>query len=49
MPQQNKPDFNQMYQQNNNSTMPVDGGMQDLNEPVAANGALGGMFGGSAW
>jgi len=49
MPQQNKPDFNQMYQQNNNSSMPVDGGMQDLNEPVAANGALGGMFGGSAW
>jgi len=49
MPQQNKPDFNQMYQQNNNSSMPSEG-MQDLNpEPVAANGALGGMFGGSAW
>ena len=49
MPQQNKPDFNEMYQQNNNSSMPSEG-MQDLNhEPVAANGALGGMFGGSAW
>ena len=49
MPQQNKPDFNQMYQQNNNSLLPTEG-MQDLNpEPVAANGALGGMFGGSAW
>ena len=48
MPQQNKPDFNQMYQQNHNSSLPTEG-MQDLNEPVAANGALGGMFGGSSW
>jgi len=48
MPQQNKPDFNQMYQGSNNSSMTTEG-MQELNEPVAANGALGGMFGGSSW
>jgi len=45
MPQQNKPDFNQMYQQNREPAL----GMQDMSEPVAANGALSGMFGGSSW
>ena len=42
--QQQQPDFNQMYQ-NQSTGMP--GG--DMNEPSAANGALGGMFGGSPW
>lgn len=36
-PQQQQPDFNQMYQN------------QATQEPMAANDALGGMFGGSAW
>lgn len=39
MPQQQKPDFNQMYQ-----NQP----MTESLEPMAANGALGGMFG-SSW
>lgn len=45
--QQQKPDFNQMYQ-NQATGMPGAGFPMD-NEPMAANGALGGMFGGSAW
>lgn len=43
MPQQQKPDFNQMYQ--NQATGPQ---MSESIEPMAANGALGGMFG-SSW
>ena len=43
MPQQQKPDFNQMYQ-NQGMGQP----MTESFEPMAANGALGGMFG-SSW
>jgi hypothetical protein len=43
MPQQQKPDFNQMYQ-NQSMGQP----MTESFEPMAANGALGGMFG-SSW
>ena len=43
MPQQQKPDFNQMYQ---NQAMGQP--MTESFEPMAANGALGGMFG-SSW
>ena len=46
MPQQQKPDFNQMYQ---NQAMGGQGPpMTEAFEPMAANGALGGMFG-SSW
>lgn len=46
MPQQQKPDFNQMYQ---NQDMGGQGQqMNESFEPMAANGALGGMFG-SSW
>jgi len=46
MPQQQKPDFNQMYQ---NQAMGGQGQpMTESFEPMAANGALGGMFG-SSW
>lgn len=46
MPQQQKPDFNQMYQ---NQSMGGQGqSMSESFEPMAANGALGGMFG-SSW
>ena len=46
MPQQQKPDFNQMYQ---NQGMGGQGQpMTESFEPMAANGALGGMFG-SSW
>lgn len=43
MPQQQKPDFNQMYQ-----NQPTGEPMTESFEPMAANGALGGMFG-SSW
>jgi hypothetical protein len=43
MPQQQKPDFNQMYQ-----NQPAGQPMTESFEPMAANGALGGMFG-SSW
>lgn len=43
MPQQQKPDFNQMYQ-----NQAMGGQMTESFEPMAANGALGGMFG-SSW
>ena len=46
MPQQQKPDFNQMYQ---NQAMGGQGQpMTEPFEPMAATGALGGMFG-SSW
>ncbi len=46
-PQQN-PDFNQMYQ---NQATPLQDAQTPsmMQEPMAANDALGGMFGGSAW
>lgn len=43
MPQQPKQDFNQMYQ-----NQPMGQPMTESFEPMAANGALGGMFG-SSW
>ena len=43
MPQPHKPDFNQMYQ-----NQAMGGQMTESFEPMAANGALGGMFG-SSW
>ena len=48
---QQSPDFNQMYQ---NQATPLQdahtpSAMQESMEPIAANGALGGMFGGSPW
>lgn len=45
---QQSPDFNQMYQ---NTTTPMPGAAVpgDTMEPMAANEAFGGMFGGSSW
>lgn len=47
MPQQQKPDFNQMYATGQGQGMGNQ--MSESFEPMAANGALGGMFGGSSW
>ena len=45
---QQSPDFNQMYQ-NNATPMPGAATPGDTMEPMAANEAFGGMFGGSSW
>jgi len=48
MQPQQSPDFNQMYQQNT-TAMPGAQTPSMMQEPMAANEAFGGMFGGSTW
>ena len=49
MPQQQSPDFNNMYQNTPTPLVNANTPGDSMQEPMAANEAFGGMFGGSAW